>query len=177
MNKNITKNILWLAAIIVIIFSVIYIKFYYPLSQLQLRSNFRHAIATPIEHFYNANESRCGIWYESNQTNNVTKGRRNASVKKCFEEAFKKCDHQNILLVRANQNNDNKIIYSLIRVIKPNDQNQCIIQNYYEEDELEVREQNAQPIGYINTCTMLASDFFSSCEPVYFADMKKQAKE
>lgn len=174
MSKNLIKNLIWLAAIVFVVFIVIYIKLYYPMSQMQLKSSFRHAIATPVEHYYNANELSCGIWYESDSSGKITVGRSNDRVKKCFEQAFKNCDRHNILLVRVNEADANQIVYSLIRIIKPNDQNQCIIQNYYEEDSLDVGQEDNQPLGYINTCTVLSGDYFNSCEPFYMADLRKQ---
>jgi len=170
------KKIIWLIILILIIGGAIYYKLSYPLSQSQLNSSFKHVLALPIGHFYNATEKTCGIWYESKQGEQVEYGRSNKKVLNCFMKAFENCETKNILFVNdSSQSEDKKIIYSLIRIMRPNDQNDCIIQNYFQEQILDI-DKNEQPISYINTCTELSENAIYSCEPKYIIDARKKRK-
>jgi hypothetical protein len=171
------NKIIWILIIILLIgFGVVY-KNYYPNSQLQLKMTLRHAIATPVEHFNNATEKSCGIWFErSDEMEIMTSGRANEQVKKCFTEAFSSCFNRNILLVQDNGlTDDHDITYSLIRIIKSNDQNECIIQNYYEQYDVSAAPE-AIPLNFVNTCTSLEGDFMSSCEPLYIKELIAKRK-
>lgn len=172
MKKFNTNSIMWCVVIAIVALSGVYFKFYYPNSQLQLKMTFKYVSALPIEYYYNATEKSCGIWYEGEHAAGVVTGRKNDAVKNCFRDAFKSCDSRRIFLVQDNSAADSRsIIYSMLRVIRKNDAGECIIQNYFEEQNLEV-EEGAPPISYINTCTVLNKDFIFSCEPLYIKEIR-----
>ena len=172
------KKIIWLALIVLLIGFGYYIKQVYPGSQFQLNNSLKHVIATPIEHYFNTTEKNCGVWYESYEGETlVNAGKNNENVKECFQEAFDKCLFRNILLVNDRGLTDDKsITYSLIRVVKANDQNECIIQNYYEEYNVEIASDEQVPLNYINTCTVLDENIMESCKPAYIDELRKQIK-
>ncbi len=166
-----SKKISWLILIILVIASGLYLKFLYPGSQLQLKKSFRFVEAMPIEHYYNASEKTCGIYYEK-QGGNSNFGKDNEKVLACFKKAFADCTGRNILLVSdQGEAQAGKIVYSLIKILRRNDQNKCIIQHFYEEQDLAITE-NEIPISFINTCTVLSKDLFSSCEPLFIKERK-----
>lgn len=172
------KKIIWLALIVLLIGFGFFIKKIYPGSQWQLENSLKHVTGTPIEHYFNTTEKNCGVWYESYDGENLADaGKTNEEVKRCFEEAFDKCLFRNILMVDDRGKTDAKsITYSLIRIVKPNDQNECIIQNYFEEYNVEIASDEQVPLNYINTCTVLDDDIKSSCEPMYIDELRKQMK-
>jgi len=166
------KKIVWLAVIVGVALVAIYVKFGYNGSQFQLRNAFRYVEAFPIEHFQNATEKSCGIWYESGSGDALVAGKENAVVKECFKEAFAECAVKNILLVKdQSETAEKNISYSLIRILRKNDLNECIIQNYYEE--VNLAEPEVAPISYINTCTVLTDEMERSCEPLFIKDARK----
>ena len=166
------KKIIWLIIVVGVALVAIYIKFGYDGSQFQLRNSFRYVEAFPVEHFQNATEKSCGLWYESGQGDNLSAGKDNASVKECFKEAFSECSVKNILMVKDQSESDKKsITYSLIRVLRQNDLNECIIQNYYEE--VNLANPDATPLSYINTCTVLADEMDRSCEPGFIKEARQ----
>jgi hypothetical protein len=170
------KKIIWLVIILLILALAGYLKFLYPGSQLQLKKEFRYVNAMPVEHFYNAYEKSCGILYKRAIAGGEVKGKSYDDVLKCFQRSFERCESKNIFLVEdETELSDKKITYSLIKVIKKNDQNECIIQNFFEEQDLLLPE-DAQPISFVNTCTVLKSGFDAafSCEPLYI--MEERAK-
>lgn len=171
------KKIIWLVLIIVLIGFGLYLKQVYPGSQLQLSNSLKHVSATPIEHYFNATEKNCGIWYESTDAEGVVDaGKKNDDVKACFQDAFDKCLYRNILLVDDNGlTEEGRIRYSLVRVVKPNDQNECIIQNYYEEYDVNKSMEEQIPLNFINTCTVLEDEeVMESCKPAYIDEIRKQ---
>ena len=166
------KKIIWLAIIVGVALMAIYIKFGYNGSQFQLRNSFRYVEAFPIEHFQNATEKSCGIWYESGAGDGLTAGKENAAVKECFKDAFAECGVKNILLVKdQSESVEKKISYSLIRILRKNDLNECLIQNYYEE--VNLANPDATPLSYINTCTVLADEMDRSCEPGFIKEARQ----
>jgi len=170
------KKIIWLIIILLILALAGYLKFLYPGSQLQLKKEFRYVNAMPVEHFYNAYEKSCGILYKRAIAGGEVKGKSYDDVLKCFQRSFERCESKNIFLVEdETELSDKKITYSLIKVIKKNDQNECIIQNFFEEQDLLLPE-DVQPISFVNTCTVLKSGFDAafSCEPLYI--MEERAK-
>jgi len=172
------KKIIWLVVAVIIILLAGYFKVYYPGSQLQLKRSFKYVSVIPVEHFYNATENSCGIWYEQNSGDIVNSGRTNDKAKECFKDAFDYCECKNILLVKdSGETSEKTVYYSLLRIIKQNDAQECIIQNYQEEHDLADSGQNVIPLNYINTCTVLADDFFGSCEPLYVKEMRDKKNE
>jgi len=170
-----TKKIIWLIVFILIISTAVYFKLSYPLSQMQLNKSFKSVLALPIEHYYNATENSCGIWYESKQGEQIESGRSNEKVMDCFMQAFEKCEAMNVLLVKDNsQSQENMIIYSLIRIMRPNDRNECIMQNYFQEQSMD---NEIKPLSFINTCTELSEEIFDSCEPKYITDERKKQNQ
>lgn len=166
------KKITWLAVIVGVALVAIYIKFGYNGSQFQLRNSFRYVEAFPVEHFQNATEKSCGIWYESGSGDALTVGKENLTVKECFKEAFADCSVKNVLLVKDQSESAAKnITYSLIRILRKNDLNECLIQNYFEE--VNLADPEAAPLSYINTCTVLADEMDRSCEPLFIKDARK----
>jgi hypothetical protein len=166
------KKLVIVLGVLAIVAGAVYFHYYYPNSQWQLHSTFRKVSAMPIDYYFNSVEKSCGIWYESTNGSGKIIGTSNESVKKCFDEAFKKCDKKSILLVKDQSILESKeVIYSLVRVILKNDNNDCLIQNSYETQFLQ---EDKKPIAYINTCTTLSPDLLNSCEPGYFNDLRKQ---
>jgi len=166
------NKIIWLAVIVGIALAAVYIKFGYNGSQFQLRNSFRYVEAFPVEHFQNATEKSCGIWYESGTGDGLVVGKENAAVKECFAEAFKECTVKNVLLVKDQSESAAKnITYSLIRILRKNDLHECIIQNYYEE--VDLADPEAVPLSYINTCTVLAEEIDRSCEPFFIKEARQ----
>lgn len=174
-----TKKITWLILIIVLIGLGIYLKSYYPGSQFQLKTSLKSVSATPIEHFFNATEKSCGIWYESYDQENLTNsGQKNDAVKNCFQSAFEKCEFRNILMVKdEGLTQKGTISYSLIRVVKANDQNECIIQTYFEEYDVNQSMEDQIPLNYINTCTVLDDNLIESCRPAYIDELRKSLEQ
>jgi hypothetical protein len=168
-----TKKIIGIIIILAVIALAIYIKVWYPGSQLQLRNTFRYVEAFPVEHFQNATEKTCGIWYTGSTAKD---GADNLSIKDCFTQAFGECASKNILIVKdASETAEQSVIYSLLRILRKNDLNECIIQNYYEEMSVG-GDENAAPLSYINTCTILAEDLSRSCEPLFIKELREQKK-
>lgn len=163
------KKIFALIILILLVAGVIAYKYYYPLSQWQLKNSFMHMQNMPSEAYDNANEVTCGIWYESYQSDDqVIKGRSNDSVLHCFQEAFEKCKSTSIYFVQDKSVTEQSITYSLVKILRSNDANECIIQNFYEKQELEVQQDEEMlPLAYINTCTKLSDPIFDSCQPLY----------
>lgn len=173
MKKSNINKFAWGGVIIVVILLGVYFRFYYPNSQLQLNMTFKYVDALPIQYYYNATEKSCGIWYDGERETETVTGRANNNVKNCFRKAFKNCNSKNILLVKDNSTGVNRqIIFSMLRIIRKNDADECIIQNYFEEQNLDAVEEDVQPISYINTCTVLRDDFIFSCEPLYIKEMR-----
>lgn len=170
------KKIIWLIVILALIAFGVYYKKYYPDSQLQYKLALRHAIAIPVEHFYNADEPSCGIWYQSaNSQDNFRRAKDNEQVKACFQQAFKRCQNKNILLVNdLSQVEEKTITYSLLRILLRNDQDECLLQNYYEQ--YNVLALDEIPLNFINSCTVLDEDFIGSCEPLYIKEMREEKK-
>ena len=80
---------------------------------------------------------------------------------------------KNILLVSDESATDQKrIIYSYIKMIRGNDQGECIIQNFYEEHSL-VEKFVDMPLTYVNTCTVLSDSIYNSCEPLFIQQDRK----
>ena len=153
----------------------LYLKFYYPGSQFQLKQLFKFVEAMPAEHFYNSPEKSCGVWYERSARNGESAyGNKNGKVESCFKKAFKNCVSKNVFLVKDASEPDEQILsYSLIRILKKNDQDECIIQNFHEEQRISPS-QEAVPLSYVNTCTILKDDLWNSCEPLYVRDWRKE---
>ena len=150
----------------------IYARFFYADSQMQLKSSFKYVQTMPVEYFYSAIEKSCGIWYESNTIDQIKSGRSNEKVKNCFRKSFANCESKNILLIKdSSGTSENQVIYSFIKILRPNDQNECIIQNFYEEHNL-VNSSNV-PLAFINTCTILKDSFLDSCEPLFIKEGRK----
>jgi len=172
------KRIIWLIILLLIISVIGYIKFYLPNSQWQLREVFKKVDNLPINIYFSANEKNCGVWYEQSNGEIVEKsGRSNKGTKACFEKYYNSCQPAKILLVSdANIGSTHTTVYSLIRVIRKNDQNECLIQNYFEKQNFDITQENSNPISYINTCTELADNYFSSCEPQYIKDLTEKQK-
>jgi|GEM_PF-1509762 hypothetical protein len=167
------KKIIWIVIVIVITLVVVYSKWLYPGSQLQLKQTFKYVHSTPIEHFYNATEKSCGIWYESISNDSTYAGKKNNDVKDCFHKAFNRCDKKNVLIVKdEGETSEAKITYSLIRILMQNDQDDCIIQAYHEEHNLTDIDKKL-PISYVNTCTVLQNDLIHSCEPLFVKETRK----
>lgn len=171
-----SKKIIGIILIVIIFAIALYAKYYYPNSQFQLKNSLRSVIATPIEHFYNATETSCGVWYERKDADNTTvTGKSNSEVLRCFKSAFEKCDVKNILFVKDNGLNDaGSITYAFVRVIRANDDGKCIVQNSLEEYSHAAPAEQI-PLNYINTCTVLSEDTYSSCEPQYIKDQRNSA--
>jgi len=136
--------------------------------------------AAPINQYFDALDKKCGIWYESqNPSAKFKLGKDNNEVVKCFSEAFDKCFNRTVLIVKDNYSTDkNNIVYSMLRVIKANDQNECIIQNSYEEYSFDKPLENQIPVNYLNTCTKLDDQLERSCRPAYLdqiADIEASA--
>ncbi|MEK7159210.1 MAG: hypothetical protein AAB766_01780 [Patescibacteria group bacterium] len=170
------KKIIWALVILLILLISGYLKFVYPGSQAQLKKEFRFVNAMPIEHYYNAYEKSCGIVYERVIDGNVVQGKTNDSARECFQKSFERCESKNVFFVKdESELSDKKITYSLIKIIKKNDQNECLIQNYYEEQNLSLPE-DVPPISFVNTCTVLKEGDKAaySCEPLYI--MEERAK-
>ncbi|MBT5337965.1 hypothetical protein HN643_05805 [Candidatus Falkowbacteria bacterium] len=166
------SKIVWSIIIVAIVLGGLYMKFLYPGSQLQLEKSFRFVEAMPVEHFYNAPEKSCGIWYERLGPDEY-KGSGNDQIKKCFTEAFEKCEQKSILEISdRGATSESSITYSYIKILRQNDQSECIIQHYFDEQKLAITE-GERPLYFINTCTVLADDFFESCEPLYIKDQRK----
>lgn len=170
------KKIIGIIVVLAVIAAGLYLRYYYPGSQFQLKNSLRRVVATPIEHFFNATEKSCGIWYERDvQSNGLVAGKGNDKVKSCFNEAFKKCQVKNILQVKdMTMGESQSIIYSLIRILRGNDAGECIVQNYYEEYSMNGAVENQIPINYINTCTVLADKIYNSCEPLYVKQQREK---
>ncbi|MBI5076841.1 hypothetical protein HZB94_00455 [Candidatus Falkowbacteria bacterium] len=169
------KKIPWIVAGLLLVGAMLYLKLYYPDSQLQLKRLFKFVEAMPVEHFYNAPEKSCGIWHEREPKDGaVVAGRSNVKVEKCFQKAFASCVVKNIFLVKdASETDKNLFSYSLIRILKRNDQNECIIQNYHEEQKVNLGEEMI-PLNYINTCTVLKDGLWNSCEPLYVKSWREE---
>jgi hypothetical protein len=165
------KNIIWLIILILLVSAVVYYKQFYPMSQWQLRNSVSSASAMPAEHYLNATDKNCGIWYRSDQTDRPLEAKNNDDVKNCFSQKYNSCESGKILIIDDKSVNDQEIIYSLIRIIKPNDQGECIIQNYYQEESADTEQ--VDPFYYLNTCTVLEENFVSSCEPQYIKDRRE----
>lgn len=166
------KKIVWILIVVGVLAVAAYVKFGYAGSQFQLRNAFRFVEAFPIEHWQNATEKSCGIWYESGVGDKIAAGKKNEAVVNCFKNAFKECDTRNILLIKdQSENAAQTISYALIRILRKNDLNECIIQNYYEEANM-VKE-NEMPLSYINTCTVLADNLMQSCEPLFIKEARQ----
>ena len=165
------KKIIWLIVIIVVIGGSLYVKFGYSNSQFQLRNSLRHVSATPIEHLFNVSEKSCGVWYERAEgQDEFVVGNKNEKVTGCFKEAFAKCQNKNILIVKDNSAEKYpSIVYSLVRVLRSNDLDECIVQNYFEEHFLS---EDENPIGFINTCTVLSDELAESCQPLYAKEQR-----
>lgn len=172
------KKIAGIIAMVIVIAAAVYFKFGYINSQWQLKHIFRSVAATPVTQFYSATEPSCGIWYQHDEEDLSRLGKANAEVKDCFRKAFVRCSSHNILMVRYDGNSaSGRIAYSLIRILRSNDQGKCLIQNYVEEYPLDVKDgETRKPLGYINTCTTLAEDFASSCEPLYITEQRAANK-
>ena len=171
-GKSMYKKLTIVIVILLIIAGAVYFRYYYPNSQWQLKNTFRKVAAMPIDYYFNTTEKSCGIWYESVTANGNVIGRSNDSVKKCFEEAFANCESKSVLLVKDQSILAGKdVVYSLVRIIRKNDSNACIIQNSYEDQFLQ---EGKNPIAYVNTCTTLSVDLLNSCEPGYIQDLRKQ---
>jgi len=167
------NKFIWIILAVFLMAGGAYYKFYFPNSQVALKESLMHTVAAPIDHFMSAGESSCGIWYERLENGNLTNGRSNNSVKKCFQKAFKECNNKNILLVADESATEEKrIIYSYIKMIRGNDQNECIIQNFYEEHSL-VAPLVDFPLTYVNTCTVLSDAIYDSCEPLFIKQDRK----
>ncbi len=166
------KKLTIVIVILLILAGGAYFKFFYPNSQWQLKNTFRKVSAMPIDYYFNTTEKSCGIWYESVTAGGDVFGRSNDSVKKCFEEAFANCEAKSILLVKDHSIKESRdVVYSLVRTVRKNDSNACIIQNSYENQFLQ---EGKNPIAYVNTCTSLSVDLLNSCEPVYIEDLRKR---
>ena len=170
------SKIVWTIIIVAMVLGGLYMKFIYPGSQLQLEKSFRFVEAMPIEHYFNGPEKSCGIWYERLGQDEY-EGRKNDKVKKCFTRAFAKCEPRNMLQVSdRGATSESRIVYSYIKIMRPNDQSECIIQHYFDEQNLSITE-GETPLYFINTCTVLADNFFKSCEPLYIKDQRQFNKE
>jgi len=135
--------------------------------------------SAPIEQYLNSTDKKCGIWYESQNPNAKFKeGKDNQEVTDCFKEAFDKCLNKSILVVKDNYSTtENNIIYSVLRVIKANDQNECIIQNNYEEYTFSKALEGQIPLNFVNTCVSLSEKPETSCEPAYINDLRTSILE
>lgn len=132
----------------------------------------------PVEHFYNSMEKSCGVWYERDLNDGeIIVGRKNEKVSKCFEKAFADCTVKKVFLVSDASEMEQKLFsYSLIRILKRNDQNECLIQNYHEEQKVSLGEEMI-PLNYINTCTVLKDGLWNSCEPLYVKDWREEINQ
>ncbi|MBT4722998.1 hypothetical protein HOB30_04510 [Candidatus Falkowbacteria bacterium] len=169
------KNIIWLIILLLLIGGVVYYKQYYPLSQWQLNNSFSSASVQPTERYFNATDIDCGIWYEKGERESLVSGKDNEMVKSCFQKKFTGCVSGKILLIDDKSEIDDTITYSLVRIIKGNDRDACIIQNEYQQEN--TTDTESQPIYFVNTCTSLAEDLVSSCEPQYIKEKKEKMKE
>ncbi|MBU1131903.1 hypothetical protein KKC32_01460 [Patescibacteria group bacterium] len=171
------KKLIWAILAVLIVGGLVYFKVYYPNSQLQLKNAMKHVDAFAVENYFNSEEKSCGIWYESYTEAETKNGRDNQAVKDCFIKAFSGCSRRSVLIVSdKSQTAESKITYSLIRIINDNDRGECIVQNSYEEQNLN-EPKNELPVGYVNTCTALSEDLISSCEPIYIKDAREKESE
>jgi len=173
-----SKKLFGIVFIIAILVVLAYLKIGYPGSQLQIKQALGEVVTEPVTQYFNSTDNKCGIWYKSQNPNaKLKEGRENSETEACFKEAFDKCLHKSILIVKDNYStNDNNVIYSLIRIIKPNDQNECIIQNNYLEYSLSKPLDSQIPLNFVNTCTSLNETLDKSCEPAYMNDVRAQIK-
>jgi hypothetical protein len=172
MKNNILGKIIAILVVVIIIGIGAYFKYSFPLSQSQLRADFKSIIATPIEHFYNASENSCGIWYSRSDAEQSITGKANDKVFNCFKKKFEACQTSNILSVIDQSLTEQKsVVYSLIRILRSNDQGECLIQHYYEKQRWDWQNNEIDPIFFINTCTGLSTDLTKSCKPDYIHEM------
>jgi len=169
------KKIALISALLIIVILSISIKVYYPNSQWELKNSLNTDISQAANQYQLATEKSCGIWSETKLPQDQTLiGKKNQEVWDCFKNAFEQCLHRNIFIAREQGTGENKnLIYSLIRVVKANDQNDCLIQNAYEQFNLNQPLEEQIPINFINTCTSLADNFSDSCMPEYLNDLTK----
>ena len=172
MSKKLTGIIL----VIVLLAILGYVKLIYPSSQMQIKQAMKDMSSAPIEQYLNSTDKKCGIWYESqNPSAKFKAGKDNAEVTACFADAFEKCLNRSILIVKDNYSAaENNITYSVLRVIKANDQNDCIIQNNYEEYTFSKPLEGQIPFNFVNTCTILNDKPEKSCEPAYISEIRTQ---
>jgi len=172
MKDNILAKIIVILAILLIVGIGLYYKYSYPLSQAQLQADFKTIIAMPIEHYYNATEDSCGIFYSRQTADDTTSGRSNNKALNCLQKKFDVCQTSNLLTVIDESTTDKKsITYSLLRVLRANDQGECIIQNYYEKQRWDSQNNQIDPVFFINTCTSLSAPEYKSCKPDYIHEM------
>lgn len=171
-----SKKLAGIILLIVLLVLLGYVKLIYPSSQMQIKFALKDMVSAPIEQYLNSTDKKCGIWYESqNPSAKFKTGKDNAEVTACFAEAFEKCLNKSILIVKDNYSaSENDITYSVLRVIKANDQNDCIIQNNYEEYTFSKPLDGQVPLNFVNTCTTLNDKPEKSCEPAYINDVRTQ---
>jgi len=174
-----SKKLIGISIIVVVLIIFGYVKIIYPSSQMQIKQALKDMTAAPIQQYLDSTDKKCGIWYESqNPSAKFKAGKDNGEVSSCFSDAFKQCLNRSILIVKDNYSAaDNNIIYSFLRVIKANDNNDCIIQNNYEEYSFIKPLETQVPLNFINTCTTLAEQQEKSCEPAYINDLRSQMVE
>ncbi len=164
-----SKKLIGIMVVVILLCVLGYVKIIYPSSQTQIKMAIKDMAATPINQYFDTVDKKCGIWYESkNPSAKFTSGKDNGEVMNCFTEAFDKCLNKTVLIVKDNYSaNENNIIYAMLRIIKANDQNDCIVQNSYEEYSFSQPLENQIPINYLNTCTKLDETLEKSCRPAY----------
>jgi len=171
-----SKKLAGIIFVIVLLAILGYVKLIYPSSQMQIKQALKDMSSAPIEQYLNSTDKKCGIWYESqNPSAKFKAGKDNSEVTVCFTDAFTKCLNRSILIVKDNFSaSENNITYSVLRVIKANDQNDCIIQNNYEEYTFSKPLEGQVPLNFVNTCTVLNDKPEKSCEPAYVNDIRTQ---
>ncbi len=165
------KKLIWVFVFVVLAMVALYFRVIYPDSQHQLEAAFRPVKAIPVENYYKIKENNCGLWYESYNDNFVKSGKENENVMACFRRALRTCQPYSILIIKdKTQIEEQKIVYSLIRVLQENHLGECLIQNYYEEHQVEMLSGEDGDVSYVNTCKELDDMPEKSCRPSYLKE-------
>lgn len=167
------NKLIWIILAVILLGGIGYYKYLYPNSQADLQANLVHEIAMPVDHYLESSDADCGIWYQREEGGKIVSGRSNDSVKSCFAEAFKTCKSKKIVFINdQTQTDQKKIVYSFIKTIRGNDQNECIIQNFFEEQSTQETLVD-MPLTFVNTCTVLSDTGYDSCEPLFIKQDRK----
>ncbi len=165
------KKIVWLIIGLLVLAGGLSYKVFYPNSSWQLRNDLKFLEAFPVDSYFLSKDKGCGIWYEGQVNGKKNVGKNNEKVVNCLQKSFENCQKTGVLFVQDDSTGKTGISqYSYLRILQKNDQNDCILQNIYEEQNFKTEE--SAPISYVNTCLKLADDLLQTCEPDFIDDIR-----